>query len=206
MSWNPCKNLPGILLACADSLKEAANQEEPEIHYPNKKKRKKAARELIETAKRYGVTISSCESYTAGLFCSTLGSVPGAPAVLAGGLVTYMTRIKSEMAQVDPALIETYGVVSEPCARAMAENTRRLFSTDYCVSFTGNAGPSAMEDKPAGEVYWALSGNDGTLVWENHFALSRRKIQKLSVYLAMVELRNRILEDHGDLQDSIEKD
>lgn len=30
-------------------------------------------------------------------------------------------------------------------------------NVDYCMSFTGNAGPSAWEEKPAGRVYCAIA-------------------------------------------------
>ena len=43
------------------------------------------AKDLIELCKDKHVTVSSCESLTAGLFTSTLASIPGASAVLKGG-------------------------------------------------------------------------------------------------------------------------
>ena len=78
-----------------------------------------------------------CESLTAGLFTSTIASIPGASAILKGGLVTYFTPMKSVLAHVDVNLIQKYGVISEECAYAMAKNTREIMDVDYCVSFTG---------------------------------------------------------------------
>ena len=49
--------------------------------------------------------------------------------------------------------IDTYGVVSQEIAGQMASHGKNLLNVDYCVSFTGNAGPTAMEGKPVGEVY-----------------------------------------------------
>lgn len=117
----------------------------------------KTAFDLIQICKSKNITISSCESLTAGLFTATVASVPGASSVLKGGLVTYFTQMKNVLAQVDQELIDTYGVISDQCAAAMARNTRRIMDVDYCVSFTGNAGPDAMENKPAGCVYCAIS-------------------------------------------------
>lgn len=111
------------------------------------------AKDLIELCKEKHVTVSSCESLTAGLFTSTLASIPGASAVLKGGFVTYFTEMKQVMAHVEKVLIDTFGVVSGECAKQMAQNTREITQSDYCVSFTGNAGPDAMEDKPAGCVF-----------------------------------------------------
>lgn len=104
------------------------------------------AKQLVSLCTENHLTISSCESLTAGLFTSTIASIPGASAILKGGLVTYFTPMKSVLAHVDVNLIQKYGVISEECAYAMAKNTREIMDVDYCVSFTGNAGPSAWEE------------------------------------------------------------
>ena len=121
------------------------------------------AKDLIELCKDKHVTVSSCESLTAGLFTSTLASIPGASAVLKGGFVTYFTEMKQVMAHVEKDLIDTFGVVSRECAKQMAQNTREITQSDYCVSFTGNAGPDAMEGKPVGEVYIGIAYETGRL-------------------------------------------
>lgn len=113
--------------------------------------------DLIQFCTIKKLTMASCESLTAGLFTSTLASIPGASAVLKGGLVTYFTEMKKELAHVNETTIDTYGVVSKQCALEMAKNTRQIICADYCVSFTGNAGPSTMEGKPAGRVYCAVA-------------------------------------------------
>ena len=51
-------------------------------------------KELVQILKEKGMTIGSCESLTAGLFTSRMAEVPGASAVLKGGIVTYQTPIK----------------------------------------------------------------------------------------------------------------
>lgn len=35
-----------------------------------------------------------------------------------------------------------------------------ILDVDLCVSFTGNAGPDAMEGKPVGEVYIGIAYED----------------------------------------------
>ncbi|WP_328585273.1 CinA family protein [Merdibacter massiliensis] len=118
-------------------------------------------KELVELLKEKKLTIASCESLTAGLFSSRIAEIPGASNVLVGAIVTYATRIKEEIVHVDPKIIEQEGVVSAACAKAMAENTRKLLQADLCVSFTGNAGPACMEEQPAGSVYCALASAKG---------------------------------------------
>ena len=84
------------------------------------------AKQLVSLCTENHLTISSCESLTAGLFTSTIASIPGASAILKGGLVTYFTPMKSVLAHVDVNLIQNYGVISEECAYAMAKNTRDI--------------------------------------------------------------------------------
>lgn len=151
-----------------------------------------AASQLIQLAAQKHVTICSCESFTAGLFCSTLGSVPGASAVLKGGLVTYFTAMKTQLAHVDPAIIEQYGVVSPQCARAMAQNTQKIFDADYCVSFTGNAGPAAMEGKPAGLIYSALAERSDVQDFGEQLSLGRNELRQQAVLEMILRLIQKI--------------
>lgn len=133
--------------------------------------------ELVKRLTEKGWTIASCESLTAGLFTSTIAEVPGASQVLVGGIVTYATRIKEEIVHVDHKIIMEDGVVSAACAKAMAENTRNLLGADLCVSFTGNAGPSCMEDEPAGSVYCALASEKGCRTFHFQMEGSRNEVR-----------------------------
>lgn len=150
------------------------------------------AQKLIELAKEKHVTISSCESFTAGLFSATLASIPGASAVLKGGFVTYFTEMKTVLAQVDPNLIKQNGVVSKECAMAMATNTRVMTNSDYCVSFTGNAGPSSMEGKPAGLFYCAVSTRQQTKSFEYQVDLERNALRGYAINQMIQELAKDI--------------
>lgn len=149
--------------------------------------------ELINYCKINHLTVCSCESLTAGLFCDTLAAVPGVSAVLKGGLVTYFTQMKEVLAHVPASLIEKYGVISSECALAMAQNTRAIMDADYCVSFTGNAGPDVMENKPAGTVYCAIAGKDKYYTF--YFLLenqSRNEVRNNVVELMINELLNAV--------------
>ena len=146
------------------------------------------AKQLGLLCTKHHLTLSSCESLTAGLFTSTIASVSGASAVLKGGLVTYFTPMKNVLAHVDVDLIQKYGVISEECAYAMAKNTREIMDVDYCVSFTGNAGPSAWEEKPAGRVYCAIASKKAVRVYGFQCTgLSRNDVRE-HVVLEMVDV------------------
>ena len=136
-------------------------------------------KELVEFAKANGLTVSACESLTAGLFMASVAEVPGASAVLQGGFVTYSAQLKEKLAGVDASIIEKHGVVSAECATAMAEGTRIRTNTDYSVSFTGNAGPDTLEGKPAGLVYCAVAGKDNIHPYKfQYHGLERNELRK----------------------------
>lgn len=141
----------------------------------------KLAADLVRICTDKGVTVSSCESLTAGLFTSTIASIPGASAVLMGGLVTYFTEMKKVLAHVDEDLIKKYGVISSECSIAMAKNTLEIVGSNYCVSFTGNAGPSSMEDKPAGCVYCSIASKKGVKTF--HFQCDDMQRNTLREYI-----------------------
>lgn len=135
-------------------------------------------KELVALLKERNLTIGCCESLTAGLFASKIAEVSGASAVLKGALVTYQNEIKIKVAHVEKEIIDTYGVISEECAIAMAKHALELLSCDLCVSFTGNAGPSAMEGKPAGLVYCAIAGPMGLQTYRFLLKLERNQLRE----------------------------
>lgn len=146
------------------------------------------AKQLVSLCTENHLTISSCESLTAGLFTSTIASIPGASAMLKGGLVTYFTPMKSVLAHVDVDLIQKHGVISEECAIAMASNTRKIMDVDYCISFTGNAGPDAWEEKPAGRVYCAIASKRAIQVYGFQCTgLSRNDVRE-HVVMQMIDI------------------
>ena len=68
------------------------------------------------------------------------------------------------MLGVPEALLEEFGAVSEPVARAMAECCRKVCGSDLAVSVTGVAGPD-QDDRGSevGTVYIALARAEGTI-------------------------------------------
>ena len=134
--------------------------------------------ELVALLKKKALRIGSCESLTAGLFSAKIAEVPGASSVLQGALVTYQNEIKERIAHVEASIIETYGVISEECAIAMAKHTKDILQCDLCVSFTGNAGPSTMEGKAAGLVYCAIAGPLGISTYSFHLHLERNALRE----------------------------
>lgn len=106
--------------------------------------------------------MATAESLTGGRLGALLTSVPGASATYRGGVIAYATELKVALLGVPQALVDAYGVVSAPCAAAMAEGVREVMASTYAVATTGVAGPDLQEGHPAGTVFVGLSGPRGT--------------------------------------------
>ncbi|MBO5500557.1 MAG: CinA family protein, partial [Clostridia bacterium] len=73
--------------------------------------------EVVRAFLDKGLTLGTAESLTGGMIAASVAGVSGASAVLMGGVVSYDARVKHELLGVEQAVIDTVGVVSEPCAR-----------------------------------------------------------------------------------------
>ena len=122
--------------------------------------------DLVKFLKEKELTIGSVESFTAGLFTSLIAGVPGASSVLRGGLITYQTDVKTILLDIPSEEIKLHGVVSKEIAKAMAVNGRKKLGVDICVSFTGNAGPTALDLLPVGRLFIGISTSSTTNVYE----------------------------------------
>ena len=142
----------------------------------------------------WAITLGSVESFTGGLFAREITSVPGASHFYKGGLVTYATEEKNRLLGIPFAEIDQYGVVSREIAAAMALRGKAALNVDYCVSFTGNAGPEAMEGKPVGEIHIGIANNDGVKVFSHQLEGTREEIQQKGVELALNYLKAIIFE------------
>lgn len=134
------------------------------------------------------ISISSVESFTVGGFASLIGSYSGISKVYRGSLVSYQTRIKRDVLKIDQEIINKYGVVSSEVAGLMAINGRKMFDSDVCISFTGNAGPTAMEDKPVGMVFIGISTGDSIHIFNFQLHGSRSQIKEQAIHLGSLEL------------------
>lgn len=110
---------------------------------------------LVNTCIGNKITISTCESITAGMFASQIADIPNASKVLALGLVTYQTAAKKQILGIGD-IVEQFGVISQACANAMAIKTFEKMKSDIVIAFTGNAGPDVQDNKSVGLVYMAI--------------------------------------------------
>jgi nicotinamide-nucleotide amidase len=141
-----------------------------------------------------GETVAAAESLTAGLFCATLATVPGASATLRGGAVVYATDLKTTLAGVPADLLATHGPVSEPTAAALAEGIRSRCSATWGVGLTGVAGPDPVDGHAPGRVYLGLSDGLLTVVHELDLPGDRATVRAGAVETALLRLLDRLAE------------
>lgn len=145
--------------------------------------------ELFNKLREKNLTISFCESASGGMLSSYMCDVEGASKVFKGSLVTYSNESKINVAKIDKSVIDLYGAVSQQTVKMMAENTNKIFSSDICISITGNASRNVIENKPVCFYYVGITIIDKTYVYEieqedvgrnyNRFNIAYFAIEKL---------------------------
>ena len=135
-----------------------------------------------------GETVGVAESLTGGRLAAAITGVPGASAYFLGGVVSYATRIKVDVLGVPEALVAQLGVVSAPCAEAMATGVRDLLGCTWAVATTGVAGPERQEGHPPGTVFVAVAGADGAVARRLELAGDRAEIQRETCLIAIQHL------------------
>lgn len=120
--------------------------------------------ELIGTLRRRGETVATAESLTAGLVAAALTEVPGASAVVRGGLVVYATDLKDRLAGVDPQLLAEHGAVHPDVAAQLAVGASQRCGADWGIGLTGVAGPDPQDGVAPGTVHLGFTGPQGPQV------------------------------------------
>jgi nicotinamide-nucleotide amidase len=139
-----------------------------------------------------GETVAAAESLTAGLFCATLATVPGASATLRGGVVVYATELKTRLAGVPADLLAAHGPVSPETAAALADGVRERCAASWGIGLTGVAGPDPVDGHRPGRVYLGIAGVRGTDVVELNLPGDRAAVRSAAVRAAAEELLARV--------------
>src|SRR5699024_6141747 len=102
------------------------------------------------------------------------------------GVVPYQTNIKTDVLGVSKPILNKYSVVSEAVAKEMAMKGRELFQSDYCLSTTGNAGPTKGDsDAEIGTIFIGLATPDQVMAFEYNFGDDRDGIVKRAIFKAL---------------------
>ncbi|MCK2243182.1 MULTISPECIES: CinA family protein [unclassified Crossiella] len=115
---------------------------------------------LVGALRARGQTVATAESLTAGLVSATLATVPGASAVLRGGLVVYATDLKHTLAGVSSGLLAARGAVHPEVAVQLAVGARERCAATWGLGLTGVAGPDPQDGVEPGIVHLGLAGPD----------------------------------------------
>ncbi len=148
-------------------------------------KLKSGIEQLAQTAlsllEKRKLTLAVGESLTGGLVCAHLVSIPGASAVLRGGVVAYNAQIKCDVLGVSSEVIAQDGTVNPQVATQMAKGVQKKLTADVGLATTGVAGPGSTEGKPPGTVYVAIAINGSTTWKKLELAGSRQEIREQTV-------------------------
>ena len=144
-------------------------------------------------------TVAVAESLTGGLVCAALTSVPGASAVMRGGVIAYATDLKAALLGVDSELLAREGAVHPDVAVAMARGVATRLDAEYGVATTGVAGPEPQDGHPVGQVYIAVAVGDEVVVRAVSLdpVLGRSGIQAATVVAALQLLNDMLAQVEG---------
>jgi nicotinamide-nucleotide amidase len=139
------------------------------------------ADEIVAQLRQRDLTIATAESLTAGMLSSAIADIPGASAVLQGGVVAYNNTIKHRILGVSADTLAARGAVDVETAKQMATGVRERFGADLGVATTGVAGPEPSEGKAVGIVFIALAAQDTTPAKLLRFDGNRAQIRQATV-------------------------
>jgi nicotinamide-nucleotide amidase len=112
---------------------------------------------LADLLLQRGWLLASAESCTGGLIAAACTDLAGSSQWFERGFVSYSNEAKTELLEVDAALIATHGAVSEQVARAMAQGAIARSRARVAVAVTGVAGPTGgSRAKPVGTVWFGF--------------------------------------------------
>lgn len=145
---------------------------------------KKRSSEVLSALR--GKTLVTAESLTGGGIGNALTAISGSSTVYKGGIISYTNAVKHRILGVPEEMLERFGAVSEPVAKAMAEGVRKLLDADVAVSVTGLAGPGGDEyGNPVGTVFIGYADESRTLVRRCHFSGDREAVREQTVCAAL---------------------
>jgi nicotinamide-nucleotide amidase len=141
-------------------------------------------------------TISLAESFTGGKIADSLVSIIGASTFFKGSLVCYSTESKKNILKIDEDIIKKHTVVSSHVVESMAIKVKEMFSSDYGLATTGNAGPDKGDsDKEIGTVYIGIATPKEVYSFEFNFGNSRERVTQKSVNKSFELLLKELLKN-----------
>ena len=162
--------------------------------------------EAVNSLRKHKLKIATAESCTGGMLSQYLTSVPNSSEVVEIGITAYSDRIKREALSIPDDILSDFGAISPQTAMYLAKNVRALGDAAVGIGITGNAGPSANENKPVGLVYVAIA--DRTKYYIKKLELpsnySREKIRSIATFSALDLIRKYTLSLPYSMEDMVD--
>jgi nicotinamide-nucleotide amidase len=155
------------------------------------------AERIVAELTRRGERVAVAESLTGGLLTSALVDVPGASAVVSGGVVAYATPLKSQVLGVDAALLAERGAIDAEVARQLAAGVRERLAidgraADHALATTGAAGPEPQDGHAPGTVWIGYADAAGAVAELLQLTGDRDAIRRGAVDAALGLLAARL--------------
>ncbi len=174
------KMMTGVLEVLGDNVYSTSGKEIGET----------VAEKLLER----NISISCCESATAGLFAAELVKTPGISKVFDRGIVAYSPESQTEELFVDADIINKFTPYSAEAAEAMVKGLYKKTKSRLCVSMTGLAGPEGYKNMSAG-IYYISVLFDGKLTTRSFIHKGRtRQLNREFMMMTMFDMINSIID------------
>ena len=144
---------------------------------------------LADILQKNGWLMATAESCTGGMIAAACTDLAGSSNWFERGFVTYSNEAKTELLDVDAALIGRHGAVSEEVARAMVQGAMRHSRAQAAVAVTGVAGPAGgSAAKPVGTVWFGWATPVGIVSEMRRFDGDRAEVRQATVRHALQRL------------------
>ena len=140
-------------------------------------------------------SLSAVESVTGGKLSSTIIKKSGASNFFKGSLVTYSTESKKNILQINKDLLYDFSPVSKEISREMVKSGKKILNTDYCISTTGNAGPSTNDNySKVGQIFISIATPKKLITEELYLTGPREEIIQIVVEKSLKLLLENLVE------------
>lgn len=145
---------------------------------------------LIQILRQKKWTVGFAESCTGGRLSAVFTEISGVSDVFVGSVVSYANEVKTDLLDVRPETLKSFGAVSEDTAREMVRGLRARLKVTVGVAVTGIAGPTGgTPSKPVGTVCFAAAGPAFEEARTVRFEGDRVSVQSQAAEFAMNFLR-----------------
>ncbi|AKU80081.1 CinA family protein [Spiroplasma turonicum] len=151
-------------------------------------------KKLIKFLRENNLTVSSCESFTGGLFANLFTNYKNSSVLFKGAFCCYSDDFKVDVLNIDKNIIKKYSAVSVETIEDMLKNTQKLLNTDIVFAFTGYAPPSNVDNDLKGLSYIGYRYKDKNFILKfvNKSKISRKKYKILAINKIINEFLNNL--------------